>query len=98
MGRNTMQATYTTSLSFYTRNAAGILVKTVLEHRQGHNAKAMHNQAQKDLRTVLYSREGVTCVEVYTCLESGEVKGYGQAMERNSIRYREQDCWMHTDF
>ena len=93
-----MQATYTTSLSFYTRNAEGALVKTVWDVRQGFNAKAMHNQAQKDLRAVMQSMEGVTCVEVYTCLESGEVRGYGQAMERNSVRYREQDCWTHTDF
>ena len=93
-----MQATYTTSLAYYSRNAAGTLVKTVLVTRQGHNAKVMHNQAQKDLRTVLYSREGVTCVEVYTCLESGQVKGYGQPFERNSLRYCENDRWAHTDF
>ena len=93
-----MRATYTTSLAYYSRNAAGTLVKTVWDIRQGFNAKAMHNQAQKDLRDVMYSMEGVTCVEIYTCLESGEVRGYGQTFERNSLRYREQDCWTHTDF
>ena len=93
-----MRATYTTSLSYYTRNAAGTLVKTVWDIRQGFNATAMHNQAQKDLRTVLYSMEGITCVEIYTCLESGDVRGYGQPMERSSYRYREQDRWTHTDF
>ena len=93
-----MKATYTTSLSYYTRNAEGALVKTVWDIRQGFNAKAMHNQAQKDLGTVLYSREDITCVEIYTCLQSGEVTGSGHAMERNSIRYREQDHWTHTDF
>lgn len=93
-----MQATYTTSLSYYTRDAAGTLVKTVWDVRQGFNAKAMHNQAQKDLYAVMHSMEGVTCVEIYTCLESGDVRGYGRAMERSSFRYREHDRWTHTDF
>ena len=93
-----MQATYITSLAYYSRNAAGTLVKTVWDIRLGYNAKALHAQAQKDLRTVLYSREGVTCVEVYTCLESGQVRGYGQPFERSSLRYRENDRWAHTDF
>ena len=93
-----MKATYRTSLAYYSRNAEGTLVKTVWDIRLGFNARVMHNQAQRDLRTVLYSREGVTCVEVYTYLESGEVKGYGQPFERNSIRYRENDRWTHTDF
>ena len=93
-----MKATYCTTLSYYSRNAEGTLVKTVWDIRLGYNAKVMHNQAQKDSRTVLYSIEGVTCVEVYTCIESGEVIGSGHAMERNSIRYRENDRWTHTDF
>ena len=98
IGVNTMKATYTTSLSFYTRNAAGILVKTVLEHRQGHNAKAMHIAAQWALNDLIRVIPAVICVEVYTCLESGNVRGYGQPFERSSNRYREQDRWTHTDF
>ena len=93
-----MKATYTTSLAYYSRNAAGTLVKTVWDIRLGYNAKALHNQAQKDLCAIMYAMEGVTCVEVYTCLESGQVKGYGQPIERNSLRYRENDRWTHTDF
>ena len=93
-----MRATYTTSLSFYTRNAAGILVKTVLEHRQGHNAKALHIAAQWALNDLIRVIPAVMCVEVYTCLESGDVRGYGQPFERSSNRYRGQGKWAHTDF
>lgn len=93
-----MQATYTTSLAYYSRNAAGTLVKTVLATRQGFNAKAMHNQAQKDLNALLDISVDVSSVEVYTCLESGQVRGYGQPFERNSLRYRENGRWTHTDF
>ena len=93
-----MQATYITSLSFYTRDAAGTMVKTVLEHRQGHNAKAAHIAAQWALNDLIHDNPSVMCVEVYTCLESGEVRGYGQPFERNSLRYRENDRWTHTDF
>ena len=93
-----MKATYWTTLSYYSRNAEGTLVKTVWDIRLGFNAKAMHNQAQKDLRALLDISMDVTGIEVYTRLESGEVRGYGQPFERNSLRYRENDHWTHTDF
>ena len=92
-----MRATYITSLAYYSRNAAGTLVKTVLVTRQGHNARAQHTQAQKDLNALLDISVDVYGVEIYTCLESGAVKGYGQPFERNSLRYRENDRWTHTD-
>ena len=93
-----MQATYCTTLSYYSRNAEGALVKTVLVTRQGFNARAQHTQAQKDLNALLDISVDVSSVEVYTCLQSGEVKGYGQPFERNSLRYRENARWTHTDF
>ena len=93
-----MRATYTTSLSYYTANEHGNLCKTVMEHRQGHNAKAMHIAAQWALNDLMHDSPAVVRVELYTCLESGDVRGYGQAMERCSYRNREDDHWTHTDF
>ena len=92
-----MRATYETTLSYYTRNAAGTLTKTVMERRQGHNAKAMHIAAQWALNDLLCDNPAVSCVELYTCLESGDVRGYGQPFECSSYRYSEQDRWTHTD-
>lgn len=93
-----MRAEYITSLNYYTHDEQGHMVKTVWQDRQGYNAKQMHNQAQKDLREKMYSDNTIVCVEVYTCLLRGDVRGYGQPMERCSYRHRHEDRYTHTDF
>ena len=93
-----MRAIYQSTASYYIRNAEGQLVKHVYAGKRSHNAKTAAKYCMEQVMLLMEVDADVVCVECYTCLEEGEVRGYGQPMERSSYRYRGATHWTHTDF
>ena len=92
-----MRATYESTASYYTRNDKGQLVKHVYASKRGHNAKAAAKHCMEQIMLLMEGNADVVCVECYTCLGAGEVRGCSQPMERSSYRYRGASHWTHTD-